>query len=53
MPRPVYLRRIDERNAHRLARVRAGMGLLEALGYAAAVAVGLLLSHLWPLGVAS
>lgn len=53
MPRPTYLRRIDERNSRRLARAHAGAGLLEALAYAAAVVLGLALSACWPLGFAA
>lgn len=52
-PRPHYLQRIDERTRRRLERINAGVSLLEVLGYAAAICIGLALSAAWPMGFAS
>ena len=51
--RPACLLRIEQRTAHTQARIRAGVKLLEALLYVAAIWIGLALSATWPMGFAA
>lgn len=51
--RPSCLLRVDERNRRLLARVRAGVKLLEVLSYVAAGLLAVAFSVAWPMGFAA